>query len=108
VLVQWFETAREPIFRMFNPQLDLKNWPLILASYKVDFLQQIFYGHEVEVRTYISRIGNSSFDVYQELWQNAQCCASGTTTLVHFDFGTSSSKPIDEVIKSQLLQHLKE
>jgi acyl-CoA thioester hydrolase len=108
VLVQWFETAREPIFRMFNPQLDLKNWPLILASYKVDFLQQIFYGHEVEVRTYISRIGNSSFDVYQELWQNAQCCASGTTTLVHFDFGTSSSKPINEVIKSQLLQHLKE
>jgi acyl-CoA thioester hydrolase len=108
VLVQWFETAREPIFRMFNPQLDLKNWPLILASYKVDFLQQIFYGHGVEVRTYISRIGNSSFDVYQELWQNAQCCASGTTTLVHFDFATSSSKPINEAVKSQLLQHLKE
>ena len=41
-LVAWFEAAREPIFRMFTPELDLQNWPLILASYKVDFLAQIF------------------------------------------------------------------
>ena len=107
VLVQWFETAREPIFRMFNPELDLKNWPLILASYKVDFLLQIYYGKEVEVRSYISRIGNSSFDVYQELWQDGKKCATGTTTLVHFDFVTSSSKPINAPIKIQLQLHLK-
>jgi acyl-CoA thioester hydrolase len=108
VLVQWFETAREPIFRMFNPQLDLKNWPLILASYKVDFLLQIFYGKAVEVRTYISRIGNSSFDVYQELWQDGNKCAIGTTTLVHFDFSTSSSQAIIEPVKGQLQEHLKD
>jgi len=35
-LVAWFEAAREPIFRMFTPELDLQNWPLILASYKVE------------------------------------------------------------------------
>ncbi|MEC8487777.1 MAG: acyl-CoA thioesterase, partial [Pseudomonadota bacterium] len=28
-LVTWFEAAREPIFRMFTPELDLNNWPLI-------------------------------------------------------------------------------
>ena len=54
VLVGWFESAREPIFRMFTPELDLQNWPLILASYKVDFLEQIFYGHPVTVRTMMS------------------------------------------------------
>ncbi|MDP5133495.1 MAG: acyl-CoA thioesterase, partial [Paraglaciecola sp.] len=96
VLVQWFETAREPIFRMFNPELDLKNWPLILASYKVDFLQQIYYGKLVEVRTFVSRIGNSSFDIYQELWQNEQHCATGVTTLVHFDFTLSKAQTINE------------
>ena len=32
VLVGWFESGREPIFKLFNPELDLQNWPLILAS----------------------------------------------------------------------------
>ncbi|NCP65832.1 MAG: acyl-CoA thioesterase [Paraglaciecola sp.] len=105
VLVQWFETAREPIFRLFTPNLDLKNWPLILASYKVDFLLQIFYGHEVEVRTFISRIGNSSFDVYQELWQEQKKCASGTTTLVHYDFCSGKACTIPDEIKALLNKH---
>ena len=51
VLVDWFEMAREPIFRIFTPELDLQNWPLILAGYKVDFLDQMHYGHPVQVRT---------------------------------------------------------
>ena len=65
-LVSWFEAARDPIFRIFTPTMDLQNWPLILASYKVDFLAQIFYGKTVTVKTFISRLGNSAFDVYQE------------------------------------------
>jgi acyl-CoA thioester hydrolase len=105
VLVQWFETAREPIFRFFTPTLDLSNWPLILASYKVDFLLQIFYGHEVEVRSFISRIGSSSFDVYQELWQQQKKCACGTTTLVHFDFNSGKACAIPDDIKSLLNKH---
>jgi acyl-CoA thioester hydrolase len=103
VLVTWFEMGREPIFKLFTPELDLDNWPLILASYKVDFLKQIFYGHKVEVKTYISRIGNSSFDVYQELWQNQQKCATGSTTLVHFDFQTEQAVAINHKIKTALL-----
>ncbi|WP_339720800.1 thioesterase family protein [uncultured Paraglaciecola sp.] len=105
VLVGWFESAREPIFKLFNPELDLQNWPLILASYKVDFLEQIYYGHKVQVRTYISRIGTSSFDVYQELWQQQIKCVTGTTTLVHFDFKTKQSVAIRDDIKDILLEN---
>ena len=96
VVVGWFETAREDIFKMFTPSLDLDNWPLILASYKVDFIAQIFYGHDIEVKTGISRIGKSSFDVYQEIWQSGKKCASGTTTMVHFDYESQGSCPIPE------------
>jgi acyl-CoA thioester hydrolase len=106
VLVAWFESAREPIFRIFTPELDLRSWPLILASYKVDFLQQIFYGQTVEVKTFIQRIGNSAFDVYQEVWQNQQKCATGTTTMVSFDYANSKAKPIQGEILAQLQQHL--
>ena len=107
VLVQWFESAREPIFRLFNPTLELNNWPLILASYKVDFLKQIFYGSDVEVKTYISRIGNSSFDVYQEVWQKGLHCATGLTTMVNYDYKQQKAQTIDENISAELLKHKK-
>ena len=103
VLVGWFETGREPLFKLFTPELDLQNWPLILASYKVDFLEQIYYGQKVQVKTYISRIGTSSFDVYQELWQQQKKCATGTTTLVHFDFQINKAVAINEAVKATLL-----
>ncbi|MCW8109842.1 acyl-CoA thioesterase [Alteromonas ponticola] len=108
VIVGWFEAAREPVFRMFTPSLDLKNWPLILASYHVDFHAQIFYGQPVTVKTYISRIGNSSFDVFQELWQNEDKCASGTTTMVHFDYKNQQACAIPEEVRSALDVHLLE
>lgn len=106
VLVGWFESAREPIFKMFTPELDLDNWPLILASYKVDFLAQIFYGQPVTVKTQISRLGNSAFDVYQTLWQNGECCAKGLTTMVHFDYQTQKSAPIPTAIRQGLESYL--
>lgn len=106
VVVGWFETGREPIFKMFTPELDLSNWPLILASYKVDFLSQIYYGKPVEIRTYISRIGNSSFETYQEVWQQGKKCASGSTTLVRYDFDQEKAVAISDEIKAQLSLHL--
>lgn len=102
VLVGWFEAAREPLFKIFNPQLSLTDWPLILASYKVDFIAQIFYGSEVEVKTGISRLGNSSFEVYQQVWQNDKLCAEGHTTMVHFDYRNQKSTPIPPTIKLEL------
>ena len=105
VLVGWFETGREPLFKLFTPELDLQNWPLILASYKVDFLEQIYYGQKVQVKTYISRLGTSSFDVYQELWQKQKKCATGTPTLVHFDFQTKKAVAINEKIRAILLEN---
>jgi acyl-CoA thioester hydrolase len=107
-LVAWFEAAREPIFRMFTPELDLQNWPLILASYKVNFLAQIFYGKPVTVKTFISRLGNSAFDVFQELWQDDKLCSTGVTTMVHFDYKTQRSAPIPDEVKVALHSHFKD
>ncbi len=106
-LVAWFEAAREPIFRMFSPTLDLQNWPLILASYKVDFLAQIFYGKPVTIKTYISHIGNSAFDVFQELWQDDNLCSTGVTTMVHFDYKSQRAAPIPDNVKATLQAHFK-
>jgi acyl-CoA thioester hydrolase len=105
VLVGWFETARLPIFKYFTPDLDLNNWPLILANYNVDFLQQIYLADPVEVKTWISRIGNSSFVVYQELWQSDVKKAKGTTTLVRFDYASKKAVRIPDDIRAKLEEH---
>jgi len=105
VLVGWFETARLPIFKYFTPDLDLNNWPLILANYNVDFLQQIYLADPVEVKTWISRIGNSSFVVYQELWQSSVKKAKGTTTLVRFDYASKKALRIADDIRAKLEEH---
>lgn len=108
VMVGWFETGRQPIFRIFNPTLNLQKWPVILANYKVDFLQQVYLDGEITIKTGISRIGNSSFEVYQECWQSGELKAKGTTTMVYFDYDENRSKALPDDIKQTLEQHLVE
>ncbi len=102
----WFEGARTPVFKLFTPDLDLKKWPLIIAKIEVSYLGQLFYGQEIEVRTFISRIGGASFDVYQELWQHGEKCVSGTAAMVHFDYQAQASKKIPDEIRAELTKHL--
>ncbi|UTA46498.1 acyl-CoA thioesterase [Simiduia sp. 21SJ11W-1] len=104
----WFEDARQPVFELFTPSLDVHNWPLILARLDVDFTAQIFYGKEVLIKTGLSRLGNSSLEVYQEAWQNNQLAAKGRTTLVHFDYQTQKAKPIEGALRDQLAQYIVE
>lgn len=102
----WFEGARDPVFKIFMPELDIRDWRLILAKMEVNFHAQMFYGKSVEIRTYIGRIGHSSFDVYQELWQEEVKAASGTAVMVHFNHKTQRSTPIPDDIVEQLKLHM--
>ncbi len=102
----WFEGAREPIFRLFTPDLDPKNWHLIIAKVEINYHGQLFFGQPIEIRTYIGRIGGASFDVYQELWQHGEKCVSGTAAMVHFDYESQSSKKIPDDIRTEFSKHL--
>ncbi len=106
VLPMWFEASRDPIFRMFSPEMDTTNWKLMLASYNVNFHAETMYGTDVEIHTYISRIGNSSFDVLQECWQQGIKTVSGTTTMVHFSHQNKKSQPIPAHVLEQMKEHL--
>jgi acyl-CoA thioester hydrolase len=107
VLPAWFEQARTPIFRLFTPDLDVNKWVLILAKIEVEYKKELFYAKEVEIKTFVERVGNSSFEVYQEAWQDGELGASGRATLVHFDHQAKCSRPIDAEIRMQLEAHFK-
>jgi acyl-CoA thioester hydrolase len=71
VPVVWFELARNPLIKIFDPELKLskKTFPLIMAHTDYDYVSQLYFQHDVEIRSWISKIGNKSFTVYQEAWQ---------------------------------------
>ena len=108
VLARWFELARNPIFRFFEPDLNLSHstWTLIMARTEYDFVGELFFQFDVEIRTFIERIGTKSFTVYQEAWQENRLCAKGKAIVVHFDFNQKVTTPIPEVQKNMLAEHL--
>ncbi|SEL48308.1 acyl-CoA thioester hydrolase [Colwellia chukchiensis] len=105
VVAQWFEGARDPIFKWFTPDLNLKAWKLILAKTTVEFHAELQYGADVELKSHISRIGNSSFDVYQEAWQQGVKCASGTAVMVHFNYQSKKSEKISATALASMQRH---
>jgi len=106
VIPMWFETARNELFKIFNPDFSMETWNLIMCRTEFDFLAQMRLTPEVEVRTAVLHIGNSSFSVMQEAWQYGKCCVRGKAVIVHFDFAAQKSIPIPEYARERLREHL--
>ncbi|HNR25323.1 MAG TPA: thioesterase family protein [Methanobacteriaceae archaeon] len=109
-LAEWFELARNPLYRLFTPDLDLRyeKWKLIMVRTEFDFLGQMYYGSDVHIKTYISKIGNTSFITKHEAWQNGHLRAQGKAVIVHFDFVEQKSKSIPDHIRKMLMKHLED
>lgn len=108
VLPVWFEAARADLFRLVHPRLTRDDWPMILASIKVDFIDQIHLGGGVTIRTGIQKIGTKSFTVEQQAFQHDKLVARGEAVLVWFDYRQQASQPIPEEVRLLLQPHLLE
>ena len=108
VPVVWFELARNPLLKVFDPALEFRRetFPLIVAHTDYDYTDQLYFQYEVEIRTWISRIGTKSFTVYHEAWQQERLCVKGNAVLVHYDFNTEQATPLPEDKKKWLSEHL--
>ena len=109
VPVLWFELGRNPLFKIFHPDLKFtkETFSLILAHADFDFVDQMFLQYDVEIKTWISRIGTKSFTVYHEAWQEGRLCVKGSAVIVHYDFKIEKSTPIPEDKKKLLAEHLR-
>jgi acyl-CoA thioester hydrolase len=107
VPVVWFELARNPLIEIFDPSLALKRetFPLIMAHSDYDYVGQLYYRYDVEIRTWITRIGTKSFTAYHEAWQHGRIGVKGSAVLVHYDFNAEASTPIPEDKKKLLAEH---
>jgi acyl-CoA thioester hydrolase len=106
VVPVWFEQAREPIFKIFVPDLSIANWNLIIAHIEVDFLSELVYGEEVEIQTGLSKLGNSSMTIVQTAWQKGEIRAKGQAVMIHYNYAEKSAVAIPDAIRTLLSAHL--
>ncbi|MBN2841616.1 MAG: acyl-CoA thioesterase [Sedimentisphaerales bacterium] len=104
----WFELARNDLQKYLYPNaaIDIEQWSMIMAHSSYDFHAETHYGLDVEVRTTIEKIGNSSFTLYHELWQEGKKTVTGKAVIVHYDFKNRRSIPLTEEIRARLSAHL--
>jgi acyl-CoA thioester hydrolase len=103
----WFELARNPLFKIFDQDMSLKRetFHLIMAHTDYDFVDQLYFQYDVEIRSWVSRIGNKSFTIYHEAWQQGRPCVKGSAVVVHYDFNTEKSTLLPEDKKKLLMAH---
>jgi acyl-CoA thioester hydrolase len=106
VVPVWFESARGPIFEIFNPTQNLTQWNLILAKIEVQYLAQMHYNDMVEIQTSVQKVGTSSLTLSQSVWQNDQQVAKGDCVLVKFNYENNKPEPITDLERTQLNIHL--
>lgn len=102
----WFEAGRNKLFKLFTPDDSFQNWKMIILKMNVEYVAQIYFGREVEVQTWIKRIGNSSLELYEEMYQDARLCAKGTALYVNYNLKAQKSEPIPTAIRYELEEHL--
>jgi acyl-CoA thioester hydrolase len=102
----WFEAGRNEIFKLFTPDSSFQHWKMIILNMNVGYVKQIYFGKNVEVDTWVKKIGNTSLELYEEILQEGEVCAKGTVVYVNFNLNTQKSEPIPKNIREVLEGHM--
>ena len=68
----------------------------------MEFVAQTYLEYPVEVRSWISHIGSSSFVVSHELWQRDTLTAKGNAVMVYFDYKAQEKQVIPDHCRDAL------
>lgn len=88
---EYFRTVRG--YNIFKNEIDI-----VVAHAEVDFIEPVFLTDEISVQTSVSKMGNKSFSLDQQiidLKSGAVKCKC-TTVMVGYDFKTKKTIPISE------------
>ena len=94
----WFEEGR---LHLVYQQAKIGQ-KTVLARFEVDYLHEVLYGQDVEVRTFINRLGNSSITYQQTIHQADKLCIKASAVSVTYDTKQRLSVPISEDSRTRL------
>lgn len=103
----YLEEARIRFIEALGFDMNVEYWNFILASTKLDFINQGFFNQVLTIKTYVSKVGTKSFELMHEIScsQTGEVIAKGNAVMVYFDFELQKSSQIPEDIREQLTQH---
>ena len=98
----WFEAGRRKIFSIFSPDLSFKKWKLALVNINVDYTDQLFLKDDVYVKTWIEKIGKTSFQIGERIEQTGRVCAKGKATYVNYNFRNKKPEKLSDDLRKSL------
>jgi acyl-CoA thioester hydrolase len=98
----FLETGRVEV--LYNPELPIlaEGASFVIASLKVEFLNEITWPGIVDIGTGILKIGNSSITISQKLFQHERCVAEAETVVVQVDHGSGRGAPLTDSARKTL------
>lgn len=108
-LFSYFEVADHEFFRHIGyPYKELfeLNYYFPRVHVECDYLGTIEYDDLLELKTYIQRIGNTSFTYLFNVTKNVMTVAKGTMTIVCIDKESGKPQPIPDFIRDHLEKNL--
>ena len=91
---KWFDRVRTPIYRELDPTLKFKPRGMVVLKTEITFLKEVSVADDVEIRTWISLLGNKSLEMTQDVWQYGTRCAVGKSIFCGFNFDSHTSEPL--------------
>ena len=96
----YIEDARILFFKRWC--INLKEKSLIVASAKIDYINQLQHPSDIIVAQKVSRLGNKSFDIQSAIFQksNSKLICHSTVTSVCYNFTLGQTVDLFEEIKN--------
>ena len=95
--LSYLEDARILFFKRWG--INFKEKSLIVASIKIDYINQLTHPSELTICQKICRLGNKSFDNLSVIFFKEKVICVATITIVCYDFISKKSIPLYKEIK---------
>ena len=102
VIAAWFEVARASFLESLGDGDARSAEMWVLASPKIDFIAETFYGSDVTAHITGVRPGNSSLTVECEMSQGGRVTVRGTAVIVHLGQAGGSPTRISDARREKL------
>ena len=102
-LAGWFETARIRALESLGAETGLMQW--VLASIKIDFQGETFYGSEVTATVVGMRPGTTSLTIDCQMTQDGRNTAFGRAVMVHLGEVGGRPTPLPEQLRTMLADY---
>lgn len=101
VFATFLETGRVEMLYQNEGYLIGNGNSYVIASLQLDLLAEIRWPGTVEIGTTVTKVGNSSMKLYQQLFQNGAVVAKASSVLVQLN-KLGKSEPLSDAAKSIL------